>query len=173
MMRNPTTKHITGALAPNFCLPSARGRVCLSDYNGRRHVVLYFMSRFASSLAWRGAIALGGLFGSLQPRDIEVLVIGRGGYLRPATRLAAELGLPFLFLSDPEGEVWRLYGLEEAGIGPPPAVTVLVDKRSIVRYKDVGASPADIVDIGGLMKAIERLDFYLPPVPSFDFCRPF
>jgi len=172
-MRSRTTKHVSGALAPNFCLPSAHGRVCLSDYSGRRHVVLYFMPRFASSLAWRGLIALGGLFDSLQPRDIEVLVIGRGRYLQPATRLATGLGLPFLFLVDTEGKVWRLYGLVEAGNGPPPAVTVLVDKRNIVRYKYVGAPAADIVDADGLMKAIERLDFYLSPVPSFDFCRPF
>jgi peroxiredoxin len=173
MMRSRKSKQITATSAPNFCLPSARGRVCLSDYSGRRPVVLYFMSRFASSLAWRGAIALGGLIGSLQPREVEVLVIGRGGYLRPATRLAAELGLPFQFLSDREGEVSRLYGLEETLNGSPPAVTLLVDKGNIVRYSYVGAPSAGIVDTGGLMKAIERLEFYRPAAPSFDLCRPF
>ena len=171
-MKNRISKCMTGAIAPNFCLPSARGRVCLSHYNGRRHVVLYFMPRFASSLAWRGAIALGELYGSLQPRDIEVLVLGRGDYLRPATRLAAELGLPFLFLNDIEGKVAHLYGLEETGRRPPPSVTILVDKRNIVRYVHIGALSADIVDTVGLTKAIERLDFYLAPVPSFDLCRP-
>ena len=172
-MGSPTKKHITGIPAPNFCLPSAHGRVCLSDYSGRWHVVLYFIPRFASSLAWRGLMALGGLFASLQPRELEVLVIGRGRYLRPATRLATGLGLPFLFLNDTEGKVSCLYGLEETDIRPSPAVTVLVDKRNRVRYVDVGSPAPDIVDTGELMRAIERLDFYLPPSPSFDLCIPF
>lgn len=170
-MRSRFVMRLTGTLAPNFCLPSVRGRVCLSDFTGRRNAVLYFMSRFANSLAWRGAITLGGLYGSLQARDTEVLVIGRGGNLRPATRLAAELSLPFLFLSDSSGEVSCLYGLDEIGREPPPVATVLVDKQNIVRYVHLGAPPGNILDGSGLMKALERLDFYLPPTPGIDLCR--
>lgn len=171
-MKSRIATRMTGTLAPNFCLPSVRGRVCLSDYTGRRHVVLYFMPSFTSSRAWRGAIALGGLYDSLQARNTDVLVIGRGGYPGSATRLAAELGLPFLFLSDTDGTVSRLYGLDEFGRGPPSAVTVLVDKQDIVRYVYLGATSGDVLDGAGLMSALECQGFYLPPAPSVDFCRP-
>ena len=134
-MKSRIATRMTGTLAPNFCLPSVRGRVCLSDYTGRRHVVLYFMPSFTSSRAWRGAIALGGLYDSLQARNTDVLVIGRGGYLRPATRLAAELGLPFLFLSDTDGMVSCLYGLDEVGVDlrqVPPFW--LINRKSCATY---------------------------------------
>lgn len=171
-MKSRITTSMVGQTAPNFCLPSAGGRVCLADYSGRRHIILYYMPRFASTLAWRGAIALGGLYDSLQARDIEVLVIGRGDYLRPATRFAAGLGLPFLFLNDAAGTVFRLYGLDEIGRAPPTAVTIVVDKRNVVRFVYRGNPPGEVVDTGRLMSAVKWLDFYQPLAPSINLCRP-
>jgi hypothetical protein len=38
-MKSSITTSLTGKLAPNFCLPSVGGHVCLSDYTGRRNVL--------------------------------------------------------------------------------------------------------------------------------------
>jgi peroxiredoxin len=170
-MKSRNATRMTGTAAPIFCLSSVHGRVCLSDYTGRRHVALYFMPSFTSSLAWRGIVALGGLYDSLQARDAEVLVIGRGGYLRQATRLAADLELPFLFLSDKDGKVSSLYGLDGIGRGPPPTASFLVDKQNIIRYVGLGTPSGGRLDVTGLMNAVERLSFYLPPAPRVGLCR--
>jgi peroxiredoxin len=168
-MKSSITTSLTGKLAPNFCLPSVGGHVCLSDYTGRRHVLLYFMSRFANSVAWRGVIGLGAMYDSLQAQETEVLVIGQGGYLGPATRLAAKLGLPFLFLSDLGGEVFRRYGLVEIGRRPPPVATVLVDKQNIIRYVYLGVPPGAIIGATCPMNILERLD--LPFAPCVELYR--
>jgi peroxiredoxin len=170
-MKSSITTSLTGKLAPNFCLPSVSGQVRLSDYTGRRNVLLYFMSRFANSLAWRGVISLDAMYDSLQAQDTKALVIGQGGYLGPATRLAAELGLPFLFLSDLGGEVFRRYGLAEIGRRPPPVATVLVDKQNIIRYVYLGVPPGAIIDATCLMNILGRLDFPLPLAPCVELYR--
>lgn len=170
-MKSSMTTRLTDTSAPNFCLPSVDSLVCLSDYTGRRHVLLYFMSRFTSSLAWHGVITLGNMYDSLQGQDTEVLVIGRGDYLGPATKLAAELGLPFLFLIDINGEVFYQYGLDEIGRGPLPGASVIVDKQNVVRYVYLGTPPGNILDLTRLMIGLERLDFCLPLAPSVELCR--
>lgn len=162
----------TGDLAPNFCLPSVDGpsidspsfhdRVCLSDFAGRRHVVLYFMPRFTSSAAWRGAIALARLQNELRRENTTVLLIGRGGYLRPAARLAAELGLPFTVLADEEGATACRYGLDEAALPFPEVAVFLVDKWGAVRHADVASLPHMLIDASGLLGALNRLEARAP-----------
>lgn len=170
-MKSSITTRLTDTSAPNFCLPSVDSLVCLSDYTGRRHVLLFFMSRFTSSFAWRGVITLGTKYDSLRAQEVEVLVIGWGGYLGPATRFAAELGLPFLFLSDINGEVFYQYGLDEIGRGLLPSASVIVDKQNVVRTVYLGAPPDDILDVTRLMNAFKHLDFCLPLAPSVELCR--
>ncbi len=164
----------TGALAPNFCLPSVdgpsidgrslHGRICLSDFAGRRHVVLFFMPRFTSSVAWRGALALGQLQDALRKADTVVLLIGRGGYLRPAARLAAELGLPFRVLADEERAAASRYGLDEGALGTAAAATFLVDRWGTLRYADVVPLPTTVFNAAALMRALGRLRDQAPMV---------
>jgi peroxiredoxin len=111
------------------------------------------------------------MYDSLRAQDVEVLVIGWGGYLGPATRFAAELGLPFLFLNDLNGEVFYQYGLDEIGCGPLPSASVIVDKQNVVRTIYLGALPDDILDVTRLMNGLEHLDFGLPLAASVDLCR--
>jgi peroxiredoxin Q/BCP len=168
----------TGKLAPNFCLPSIdglslHGRVCLSDFAGRRHVILYFMPRFTSSVAWRGAVALGHLQDALRKADATVLLIGRGGYLRPAARLAAELDLPFTLLADEDGTAACRYGLDEGALGTTAAATFLVDRWGTLRHVDVDPLPAAFFNTAGLMRALGRLRDQAPMVqPARWFYEP-
>jgi peroxiredoxin len=161
-----------GTVAPNFCLPSVdgpsvdgpsidgpslHGRVCLSDFAGRQHVILYFMPRFTSSVAWRGAIALGQLQDALRKADTTVLLIGRGGYLRPAARLAAEIGLPFRVLADEDGTAACRYGLDEEAHAAGTATIFLVDRWGTLRHAEVGPLPGAVFNAAGLMRALGRL----------------
>jgi peroxiredoxin len=173
MNNNRFTDRMIGTVAPNLCLPSLdgpslHGRVCLSDFAGRRHVVLYFMPRFTSSAAWRGAVALGRLQNALQKENTIVLLIGRGGYLRPATKLAAELDLPFTVLADEEWEAACRYGLDEEALPHPAVATFLVDEWGIVRHADIGAHPGALFDAPRLMREVRCLRTRAPltkPVP--------
>jgi len=79
-------------------------------------------------------------------------------------RMVGKLLLPFPLLSDPKGELARLYGLWNAEEGVAVPSTVVVDQTGEVRYlysgKDVADRPKDeevFAALDGLDSGIERL----------------
>ncbi len=75
------------------------------------------------------------------------------------TACAASLGgLPFPLLSDfhPKGEASRAYGLYNEELGTSDQAIIIVDKRGVVRYRQVYAEVSDIV-IEDFLAVIDRL----------------
>ena len=81
----------------------------------------------------------------------------RGGYLRPAVHLAAELDLSFTVLTDEEGTAACRYGLDEGALGTTAAATFLVDRWGTLRHVDVALLPAAVFSAAGLIRALGRL----------------
>jgi peroxiredoxin len=79
-------------------------------------------------------------------------------------RMVGKLLLPFPLLSDPEGELARLYGLWNAEDGVTLPSVVVIDQSGEVRYLHSGTDVADrprdeevLAALDGLDRGIERL----------------
>lgn len=124
----------TGDRAPEFSLTSATGEiVSLSDWLGRSDVVLFFYPKAftpgctAEACAFRaadrtfhdeGAVVIGV---SSDPPDV----------LR---RFGDRFCLPFILVSDPGGQVRRLYGVSRTFGVLPGRATFLIDRSGIIRH---------------------------------------
>ncbi len=124
-----------GAVAPDFALPNqVRESVRLSDFRGRRHVVLAFHPLAFTPICSAQARSYEQEHGALAGLDAEVLVISTDN--GPSKRAwADELGTTVQMLSDffPQGEVSRAYGVM-GDYGLSERALVVVDKQGVVRW---------------------------------------
>jgi peroxiredoxin len=124
-----------GAQAPDFALPNqSRDTVRLSDFRGRRHVVLAFHPLAFTPICTAQAQSYETARGNLQGLGAEVLVISTDN--GPSKRAWAEaLGTSVQMLSDffPQGDVSRAYGVM-GDHGLSERAIVVVDKQGVVRW---------------------------------------
>jgi peroxiredoxin len=73
-------------------------------------------------------------------------------------RMVGKLQLPFPLLSDPEGELARMYGLWDAEDGVAKPSVVVVDQTAEVRYLYAGKDVADRPTDDGLFAVLDELD---------------
>ena len=73
-------------------------------------------------------------------------------------RMVGKLLLPFPLLSDPEGELARLYGLWNAEEGVAVPAVVVVDQSGEVRYLYSGRDFADRPEDEGVFATLDELD---------------
>lgn len=158
MMGSQVKNHIIGKLSPDPQLASIGGRVRLSDFVNHQNVVLFFMDRFTCSRCWYDAIRLGKHQSILKRYNILVLLIGGGEYLGPATRLAAELDLPFPILADSDEDVWKHYVANSHPSDRYHTVIAVIDDNGILRYLLGGCLSGEIFDAQRLIDAISRLN---------------
>jgi len=97
-------------------------------------VLFFFMERFSNSRSWRSAMKLAASNKWFDEQNIVVILVGDYEHLLPATRLAAEMGLPFLLLADHDGALWRRYGRCEFNSRQRKDAYVLVDFCGQVQY---------------------------------------
>ncbi|HTO89844.1 MAG TPA: redoxin domain-containing protein [Candidatus Sulfotelmatobacter sp.] len=147
-----------GQRAPEFKLKGPGGQpVSLSDFRGRRHVVLAFfplaftpvcshqlpeLERSRARLESLGATLLGLSVDSWQTNEV----------------FARQLGIGFPLLSDFKREVSRAYGvLDEERFYSGRAV-FLVDRDGQLVYSDVSANPGDMAQIPSVAALIGSLE---------------
>lgn len=134
----------TGVEAPDFTLADVQGRtVRLSDYRGRKHVVLVFNRGFTCPFCRRHLAQLRQDYQKFVEREAEVVVVGPDERKAFARRWQRE-GIPFVGLPDPEHRVADLYGQEVSlwKLGRMPTLLV-VDKAGKVRYRHYGEAMWD------------------------------
>ncbi len=123
-----------GDRAPEFELPTSSGElVRLSDYLGKRAVVLYFYPKDFSPGCTKEACAFRDSYELFKDAGAEVIGVSSD---TPESHgeFTLKLGLPFMLLSDEGGKVRGLYGVS-ASLGMIPGrVTYVIDKDGIVRY---------------------------------------
>ena len=123
-----------GDKAPDFTLPSQMGdNVTLSEFFGRKNVVLYFYPKDETIGCIKEACAFRDSYEVLTDSGAEVLGIS-GQSVESHKNFASHYGLPFLLLSDVDNKVRKLYGVPSTMGFIPGRVTYIIDKKGFVRH---------------------------------------
>ena len=124
-----------GDRAPDFSAPSQSGeRIRLSDFFGKKNIVLYFYPKDYTAGCTDQACALRDNFQDLE--KLEAVVLGVSADEPLSHRMfASSYNLPFTLLSDPDKAIIGIYGARWLGGMVPitKRVTYIIDKRGIVR----------------------------------------
>jgi len=122
-----------GAQAPNFRLPTSNGSyVALQDFLGKKNIVLYFYPKDFT----RGCTAEACSFRDSYEvfKDLGAEVIGISSDSQTSHRdFAQQHHLPFILLSDVDGEVMKAYGVKKTLGLFAGRVSFVIDKRGIIR----------------------------------------
>jgi thioredoxin-dependent peroxiredoxin len=134
MVMKKKEKVSVGDLAPDFTLPDQSGKpVRLGDLLGSRSVVLYFYPRDGTPGCTLEARAFRDCYDQFTAAGAEVIGVSSDS-VASHRRFAASQGLPFILLSDRDGRVRELYGVEATLGILPGRVTYVVDRAGVVRH---------------------------------------
>ena len=123
-----------GDLAPDFTLPDQLGeRVRLGELVGKKSVVLYFYPKDATPGCTAEARAFRDAYDTFTAADTEVLGVSSDS-IKSHKRFAARHQLPFRLLSDRDGAVRALYGVERTLGILPGRVTYVIDRDGVVQH---------------------------------------
>jgi len=123
-----------GDKAPDFKLPSQMGdNVTLSEFFGKKNVVLYFYPKDETPGCTREACTFRDSYEELTNLGAEVLGVS-GQSVESHKSFATHYGLPFILLSDVGNKVRELYGVPSTMGLIPGRVTYIIDKQGVVRH---------------------------------------
>ncbi|HEX4143704.1 MAG TPA: peroxiredoxin [Pirellulales bacterium] len=146
-----------GDVAPDFARTAADGKLIrLSDFRDRQHVVLYFYPRDHTAICTAQACEFRDRYAEFSAD--EAVVIGVSGNSLPSHRQFAEThALPFSLLSDADGSLRRLYGVENRLWLIPQRATFVIDKRGIVRlvFVSLWQGPAHAEQAIGMLRRLK------------------
>ncbi|MGA5118001.1 peroxiredoxin [Streptomyces pseudogriseolus] len=147
-----------GAQAPDFELKDNHGApVRLSDFRGRRNVVLLFYP-FAFTGVCTGELSeIRDRLEQFAERDAEVLAVSNDS-IHTLRVFGEQEDLPFSLLSDfwPHGNVSRAYGVFDEDKGCAVRGTFVIDRQGVVRAT-VASAMADARDAGEYLAALDTL----------------
>jgi peroxiredoxin Q/BCP len=131
-----------GDKAPDFTLPSQMGdNVKLSEYFGKKNVVLYFYPKDETPGCIKEACTFRDNYEELTALGAEVLGVS-GQSVESHIAFASHYGLPFILLADVENKVRELYGVHSTMGILPGRVTYIIDKKGVVRHVFVSQTQA-------------------------------
>jgi len=123
-----------GDTAPDFTLLDQRGKpVRLYDLTEKKNVALYFYPKDSTPGCTLEARAFRDAYDVFVAADTEVIGVSSDS-VKSHERFAANERLPFLLLSDRDGMVRELYGVERTLGILPGRVTYVIGKGGIVRH---------------------------------------
>jgi peroxiredoxin Q/BCP len=123
-----------GDVAPDFTLPDQSGTsVRLRDLLGRKTVVLYFYPKDGTPGCTIEARAFRDSYDAFSAAGAEVIGVSADS-VASHRRFASHHQLPFLLLSDRDGAVRKLYGVEHTLGILPGRVTYVIDRTGVVRH---------------------------------------
>ena len=123
-----------GDAAPDFTLPDQRGQpVRLRDLTATKNVALYFYPKDATPGCTAEARAFRDAYDAFTAADTEVIGVSSDS-VKSHERFAASERLPFLLLSDRDGAVRELYGVERTLGILPGRVTYVIGRGGVVRH---------------------------------------
>lgn len=123
-----------GDQAPDFALPSQDGStVKLSDYRGKKHVVLYFYPKDETAGCTAEACSFRDNYEDFTDAGAEVIGVSSDSE-KSHQSFASHHRLPFKLLSDRGGKLRAAYGVKNTLGILPGRVTYLVDKQGVVRH---------------------------------------
>ena len=123
-----------GDRAPDFRLPALRGgEVALSDFRGKKNVVLFFYPRDASPGCTVEACTFRDAYEDFVDAGAEVIGISSDSVDDHAA-FAESHRLPMQLVSDTGGKVRAAYGVRSTLGLIPGRETFIIDKEGIVRH---------------------------------------
>jgi peroxiredoxin Q/BCP len=123
-----------GDKAPEFKLPSQMGDdVTLSEFFGKRNVVLYFYPKDETTGCTKEACTFRDNYEELTKLGAEVIGVS-GQSVESHISFASHYGLPFILLSDEGNKLRELYGVPSSMGIIPGRVTYIIDKKGMVRH---------------------------------------
>jgi peroxiredoxin Q/BCP len=123
-----------GDPAPDFALPDASGQtVRLSDFRGRKAVVLYFYPKDDTPGCTKEACTFRDQYEDFVEAGAEVIGVSSDS-TDTHTRFASKYRLPFRLLADRGGALRKSYGVPATLGLLPGRVTYVIDKQGIVRH---------------------------------------
>ena len=132
-----TTMIQEGTKAPNFTLNDKNGNaVSLSDFLGKK-VVLYFYPKDNTPGCTRQACAFAAAYEGFKNKNTVVIGISKDS-VASHVKFAEKYSLPFLLLSDPDGEAIGAYGVwkEKTMFGKTAfgvvRTTFIIDENGVV-----------------------------------------
>jgi mycoredoxin-dependent peroxiredoxin len=147
-----------GDQAPDFELKDQHGTpVKLSDFRGKKNVVLVFYPLAFSGVCTGELCAMRDEFPEVTRDDVELLTVSVDSV--HSHRVWAESqNFGFELLSDfwPHGAVARAYGVFDENVGFAIRGTFIIDKNGVVRWKVVHPTP-QARDIADYQKALAEL----------------
>ena len=147
-----------GQQAPDFELKDQHGTpVRLSDFRGRKNVVLVFYPLAFSGVCSGELRAMRDEFPEAARDDVELLTVSVDSvYALRAWSDAEAFGFPLLSDFWPHGDVARSYGVFDDNRGIATRGTFIIDKDGVVRWKIVNPVP-EARDIADYQKALAAL----------------
>ena len=123
-----------GDRAPDFALPDRTGRtIRLSDYRGKKAVVLYFYPKDDTPGCTKEACAFRDQYQDLQDAGAEVIGVSSDSADSHA-KFASKYSLPFVLVADPGGAVRKQYGVPATLGLLPGRVTFVIDPDGVIRH---------------------------------------
>jgi peroxiredoxin Q/BCP len=123
-----------GDKAPDFTLPSQMGdNVTLSEFFGKKNIVLYFYPKDESPGCTREACTFRDSYEELTNLGAEVIGIS-GQSVESHKTFATHYGLLFILLSGEDNKVPKLDGVPLSMGILPGRVTYIIDKQGVVRH---------------------------------------
>jgi len=122
-----------GERAPDFTLPASSGVVRLADVLQQKAVVLYFYPKDETPGCTAEACAFRDGYEVFTQAGAEVIGVS-DDTVESHRAFAAHHRLPFRLLSDPGGEVRKLYGVSGWLGLLRGRVTFVIDRQGIVRH---------------------------------------
>ncbi|MDP5171896.1 MAG: peroxiredoxin [Bacteroidia bacterium] len=124
-----------GTAAPHFSLPNQDGEIVnITDFIGKKHVVLYFYPKDETPGCTKEACGFRDSYEDFVAAGAEVIGVSADS-IKSHQQFASSRRLPFHLLSDPNSKAADSYGVKKSLFGLLPGrETFLIDKDGIVRY---------------------------------------
>jgi Peroxiredoxin len=139
---NPTPLLEVGKAAPDFILRDMNGQaIGLSDFKGKRHLLLTFFPRCFTGGCKQHLASLQKNESALQAKGVSVVAVS----VDPSDvqqAFAASLDAQFRFIPDAGRNLCILYGATKNTTDLAQRMSVLIDKSGIVRWIDTNVNVA-------------------------------
>lgn len=146
-----------GALAPDFRLKGPGGQfVTLSEYRGRKNVVLVFFPLAFSPVCSHQLPTIQERLARFRDLGAEVIGISVDSHFANEA-YARELGLGFPLLSDFRHVASQAYGVFLPDYHYSARALFVVDRLGRIAYRDVSPTPDDIPSNDAVLSALEGL----------------